>query len=679
MKKIKFKAKSVKTELVAVTSVVILLVVVLLTGLSIYAIKSSTTQALIKSVKETSELASSMVTMTINRYKSVAEDIRAYNATFKPSKMEMRMYADTLGDTYGVENIQVLDQNGISIINGSSFAENNAFVQAKASGSFLSDPIVVGEEVHFDLAVYSPECSVIIELPYATFGDITSEIKMGETGSTYILNNKGAKVAHNDFSLVLNQQNNLEAVKTEPEVYKTVAALETRMVNGESDFGFYVWKGDRKFGSFNSIEGTNGWSINVTALSSEFMSQVTLSIIQLSIAGLAALLVAIILMLRIAKSIVNPVTDVLGAIEEMEKGNLSIDLNFTKNNEIGRMSNSIKHLGSVFQRMISDISQVLGEVARGNLTVQINEEYVGDFEEIHISMERIISKLNETVGNIKISAEQVASGSNQVSGGAQALSQGTTQQAGSVMELSTVIKEIAEMNKINAEDAKIANELSKESGADVTAGNEYMKEMMEAMEEITTKSSEIGKIIKTIDDIAFQTNILALNAAVEAARAGTAGKGFAVVADEVRNLAQKSAEAAKNTTQLIEDSITAVEKGTKIADNTARALSSIVEKVVQVNERVQKIAEASAEQTNAVNQVTLSVDQISSVVQTNSATSEESAAASEELNGQAEILKDLVSYFKIDLSNEGSFSESYTEKHDYEDAPTNYGGFDGKY
>lgn len=677
MKKIKLKETSVKTELVGVTSIIILLVMALLMGLSIFAIKNSTTQALIKSVKEASELASNTVTMTIDRYKFVAKDIEAYNANFKPTRVEMKKYVDTVGDIYGVEKIQVLDKNGISLIDGTSYADNAAYVQAKSQGSFLSDPIVNGEDAYFDLAVYSQECSVIIELPYSTFGDIIAQIKMGKTGSTYILNNKGAKVAHNDFNLVLKQQNNLEDVKTEPKLYKTVAALETRMVNGESDFGFYTWKGDGKFGSFNSISGTNGWSINVTALSSEFMAQVTTSIIQLSILGIVSLLLAIFLMLRIANHIVRPVQDVLGAIEQMENGNLSIDLNVTRNNEIGKMASSVKHLGNGFQSVITDISYVLGEIARGNLTVQSKEHYVGDLEEIHTSMEQIISKFNETVGNIKISAEQVASGSNQVSSGSQALSQGTTQQAGSIMDLSLIIKEIAEKNKVNAEDAKVANDLSKESGEDVTAGNEYMQEMMVAMEEIAAKSSEISKIIKTIDDIAFQTNILALNAAVEAARAGSAGKGFAVVADEVRNLAQKSAEAAKNTTQLIEDSVMAVEKGTKIADNTAKALSSIVEKVVQVNERVQKIAEASAEQTEAVNQVTQSVDQISAVVQTNSATSEESAAASEELNGQAEMLKDLVSYFKIDSNSQGETSEIHIEKQSYEDIPVSFNEFGG--
>ncbi|MEA5083873.1 MAG: methyl-accepting chemotaxis protein [Lachnospiraceae bacterium] len=683
MKKIKFngekKGKSIKTDLVVITSVVVFLVGAVLTSLSIFAIKNSTTQALIKSVKETSELASNKVTMTIDHYKSLSADIQVYNSSFKPTKVDLKKYVETLQSNYGVEGIQVLDKNGASILDGKSYADNNAFVQSKSLGSFLSDPIVSGEDAYFDLAVYSPECSVLIQLPYSTFGDIIAETKMGNTGSTYILNNKGAKVAHSDFSLVLNQQNNLEAVKTEPKVYKTVAALETRMVNGESDFGFYTWKGDAKFGSFNSIKGTNGWSINVTALSSEFMAQVTTSIIQLSVVGIIAILIAVFLMLRIANRIVIPVSEILGAIEEMEKGNLQFDVSIAKENEIGKMSNSINHLGVVFRQMISDISQVLGEIARGNLTVKSNVEYVGDFQEIHDSMEQIVDKFNETVGNIKISAQQVASGSNQVSSGAQALSQGTTQQAASVMDLSLIIKEIADQNKVNAEDARIANELSKESGKDVMAGNEYMKEMMEAMEEITNKSGEISKIIKTIDDIAFQTNILALNAAVEAARAGTAGKGFAVVADEVRNLAQKSAEAAKNTTQLIEDSITAVEKGTKIADNTAKALSSIVEKVVQVNERITKIAEASAEQTNAVNQVTFSVDQISAVVQTNSATSEESAAASEELNGQAEILENLVSYFKINTNYDGGYDESYEDKYDHSHSPVDHSQMSGKY
>ncbi|MEG2053959.1 MAG: methyl-accepting chemotaxis protein, partial [Oscillospiraceae bacterium] len=274
--------------------------------------------------------------------------------------------------------------------------------------------------------------------------------------------------------------------------------------------------------------------------------------------------------------------------------------------------------------------------------------------ELENSMVKIIVSLSDTLNNIHIASDQVSGGADQVSGGAQALSQGATEQASSIEELSATVAEISSQVKANAENAKSASGLSDEAGAEVEQGNQHMQKMIAAMGDISDTSSQIGKIIKTIDDIAFQTNILALNAAVEAARAGAAGKGFAVVADEVRNLAGKSAEAAKNTTALIESSITAVANGTKIADDTAKSLFIIVDKVREVTDKINEIATASAEQASAVVQVTQGLDQISAVVQTNSATSEESAAASEELSGQAQMLNDMVSKFKLkDLSAMG--------------------------
>ncbi|MEG0019434.1 MAG: methyl-accepting chemotaxis protein, partial [Oscillospiraceae bacterium] len=205
-----------------------------------------------------------------------------------------------------------------------------------------------------------------------------------------------------------------------------------------------------------------------------------------------------------------------------------------------------------------------------------------------------IISLSETLGSIKLSAEQVSSGSDQVASGAQALSQGATEQASAIEELSATIAEMSHQIEGTAGNAQKANGFAQQAGVGVSSGNEKMNEMIVAMSEISSKSNEIGKIIKTIDDIAFQTNILALNAAVEAARAGSAGKGFAVVADEVRNLAQKSAEAAKNTTALIEGSITAVAKGTQIADDTAKALEVVVEKSSQVTDIIAQISTASA-------------------------------------------------------------------------------------
>ena len=285
----------------------------------------------------------------------------------------------------------------------------------------------------------------------------------------------------------------------------------------------------------------------------------------------------------------------------------------------------------------------------GDFTVDsvCEEEYTGGFHPLLISFRGIAEKLNDTMQQISQSSTQVASGSEQVSNGAQALSQGATEQASSVQELAATINEISSRVNQNADSAQQANAKAGNVSAEMNVSNDKMQQMIKAMGDISNCSNEIGKIIKTIEDIAFQTNILALNAAVEAARAGTAGKGFAVVADEVRNLASKSAEASKNTSDLIENTLKAVERGTQIADETAHTLFQAVSDVNEMTGIIGQISEASSAQADSISQITMGIDQISSVVQTNSATAQESAAASEELSSQSQLMKSLVGRFKL--------------------------------
>ncbi|MCR8746749.1 methyl-accepting chemotaxis protein [Romboutsia lituseburensis] len=368
----------------------------------------------------------------------------------------------------------------------------------------------------------------------------------------------------------------------------------------------------------------------------------------------------------ITRGLKKPIEEIEIAANKMAEGDFDIEIDYESKDELGNLSNSMRQMSDKINEVIHDTVDVLGEVASGNFDVETKVEYIGVFKNIEKSVNRITNDLSGTMSQINTAAEEVGAASDQVASGSQMLSQGATEQASSIQELSATIMDISEKIKNTAKNAGEANRLTLSAGHEVEEGNAQMKQMVSAMEEISFTSNEIGRIIKTIDDIAFQTNILALNAAVEAARAGSAGKGFAVVADEVRNLAAKSAEAAKNTSTLIENSIKAVDNGTEIVNHTADSLQKIIDTTNQTIRIVDEIAKESEEQADAISQVTLGVEQISAVVQTNSATSEESAAASEELSGQAQMLKSLIENFKLKDDRNGYKSINFdSDSNDY--------------
>lgn len=346
----------------------------------------------------------------------------------------------------------------------------------------------------------------------------------------------------------------------------------------------------------------------------------------------------------------KPINEMAIAARSLSEGNLDVNISYVSKDEIGSLANSLKTASSTLKQYVKDISYNLDLMAKGNMAGKITQDYRGDFAPIKISLLKISHDLSDTLSTINMSAEQVNSGAGQVSGGAQALAQGATEQASSIQELSASISEISESVGQNAKNVDVVSNYVKNAVSGVNKSNTKMQTMLSAMSKISNSSAEIKKIIKVIDDIAFQTNILALNAAVEAARAGEAGKGFAVVADEVRNLAGKSANAAKQTSLLIESSIGDVQQGSDIANETAVQLSEVASQVNLVGETIQKIDKASSDQARAITQITQGVDQVSAVVQTNSATAEQSAAASEELSAQADSLTKLTEKFELAVS-----------------------------
>ena len=363
-----------------------------------------------------------------------------------------------------------------------------------------------------------------------------------------------------------------------------------------------------------------------------------------------AVLLGMALALYITKSITSAVGQLETAAKKMSEGDFDVNIRYESKDELGRLSDSMRNTVNNLRGVIRDISWLFSEMADGNLTVRsrAEQDYKGELRPILLAARKMRDDLNSTMSNIVLVSDQVGAGSDQVSNGAQALAQGATEQAASVQELAATINDVSNQVENTAENAKTAKVENTQSHEQIQVCSQYMNQLMKAMANIEAKSQEIGKVIKSIEDIAFQTNILALNAAVEAARAGAAGKGFAVVAEEVRSLAGKSAEASKSTAILIEDTIAAVNEGASLSQATDQSLKVVVESAEKVLNLVTEISGAAEEQSNSVTQITVAVDQISSVVQTNAATAEQSAAASQELSAQAQTLKELISMFTLE-------------------------------
>ena len=360
--------------------------------------------------------------------------------------------------------------------------------------------------------------------------------------------------------------------------------------------------------------------------------------------------VSVVFGIYITRGITQPVKELEQAARAMARGEFSaVRVAYNSRDELGSLAGDIRSMVKTLTDVLQNETYILNEMAEGNFSVhsEKDEYYIGEFEQLMRSMKKISCGLSELLLQISRSADNVAAGSEQVSSGSQNLAQGTTEQAASVEELTGMMSEISDQAYRNSRDAQEASEKAQMVKENATESSRSMQEMVKAMAEISGKSDEIRKIVKTIEDFSFQTNILALNAAVEAARAGDRGKGFSVVANEVRSLANQSSAASKSTAALIQSSLQAVENGRRIANETDNALAEVVSGIDNVSELLFHITDASSKQFDANRQVTENINLISEVVQTNSATAEECAAASEELASLAQLLKELVSHFKL--------------------------------
>lgn len=575
------------------------------------------------------------------------------------STTQKKASIDKKAKQYGFQRGNILKADGSSIFDENSYAERDYFQASMKGESYISDPTIskitgkvtflVSAPIWKDSIVGSEVIGVVYFVPTEEFlNDIMSSIKVGEHGYAYMINNAGMNVADIDSEAV-GVENHIEDAKTDVGL-KNLRELESKMINGENGFGTYQYEGVKWFQGYAPVSNTNGWSIGVVAAQKDFMSNVIASFVIVVIMSVVFIIIGSVIAGLFSNSISKPIIACVNRISLLEKGDLTSEvLVIHSKDETGLLSNATRGIVESLKAIIKDEDYLLTEMSNGNFDIHTNSEeyYIGDFSHILESILKINTSLSSTLLKINYSSDQVASGAEQLSEAALSLAEGATEQAGTVEELLATITDVTEKSRNNATSALDANGKVMVTSKEAAGSNHKMQEMIKAMEKIDSKSQEIVSIIATIEDIASQTNLLALNAAIEAARAGESGRGFSVVAEQVKVLASQSAEAAKNTVRLIEDSMAAVGEGTKIAQDTAKSLVTVVDSIAQISHIMSNIADASDKQTSAMNEIEGGINNIAEIVQDNSATAEETSANSQELNSQSQILKDLVFRFTL--------------------------------
>lgn len=520
------------------------------------------------------------------------------------------MIATLDGTTAQVNDVIASDPNIVEI---NTHAEGSAGVTTNSDGYI----VVTGTY---------PKGTASITTSTAWLGNIVNTMHTSDATEFYLLTNDGRLLASMNGSLSAEQVAG----------YMNITGVETVSDNGRNHIV-----------TASPILGTD-WTAVVICDAKEFLGNAFIAVLVMIITTTISFVVGALVISKFVKRIIVPLNAINGKILDMEQGKLSGDaIEVHTGDELETLADAVNSMTAYTNTIIKDIEAVSAKLAAEDLTAEPAADYIGDYAPIKSALYGIINSTSDVIRQIGASSKLVSDGSSKMSDNSTTLSQAATEQAATVEELNASIVEISSNISANADSAGKAKVLADDCMKIVNEGNVKMTDMLHAMEEINETSSQIANIIKTIEDISFQTNILSLNASIEAARAGEAGKGFAVVAGEVGQLAGKTAEAAKNTTALIKTSLTAVENGTVMANETAKMLSKIVSETDDTAKVIDKIAAASQEQADSVKQILVGMDQISTSVQMTSGSSAECAASAEELSGQAKVLLDLVQRFKI--------------------------------
>lgn len=477
---------------------------------------------------------------------------------------------------------------------------------------------------------------VFVDLSLGFVTNLVANSSFGETGESFIVDYNGDLVACTDQSLV-GQNYSVMSI--------TGSKLSSEMASPTGQLIDITVGKTNKVSKIGTI-GNTGWNLVATIDNSEYNADINflnIILILLLVVSISITLIVAVITVRVS---VQPLSYIREAMTQLSRGNISFQLTYESNNEIGELADDFRATTTNLNNYISEITRLLKSCGNGDFTVESDMEFVGDFAAIETAISDFTVLISSALNDMKQTIEQVSLGSTQVATTSQGLALGANQQADSVQILQNSIEQITDNIENNVKNVSYVNEYSTKTADELRVSNDKMSEMIESMREIARASDGIQKIVKTIEDVAFQTNILALNAAVEAARAGTAGKGFAVVAEEVRNLSSRTSEAVQETSRLIEESVASVNVGNSIVDATAESLSSVIELVDRFKESLADITSASKEQEASIQEVNRGIDSISTVTQSNSAISEESAATSEELSSQAGIMKQTIDQFQ---------------------------------
>ncbi len=622
---------------------------------------NSSINAVSSTINNTSDVAAYYVAAALEQHIAIAYETGSIARLSSPdlSVEDKAAILNQKMNEHDFERVFLVDSNGIDILTGTDFSDRKFFTETMQGNTYVSTPAYSEVTKTVSYAVAAPlwedgnpgtrPVGAVVFTPNGEYlNDIMRSIKVGKGGTAFMLDANGITIADLDSSLV-GVENSVALGDTNPRLRK-YSEICKKMVAGEDGTGTYSYGGVTKVVAYSPVPGTEGWSIGVAAVRNEFLGMFYLSLAFTLVFVIAFTAYGVRTGIQLGNKVVQPITTVVKRLELLAEGDLHTDIPEPEvNDETAILMNGLAQTIQGLKRIINDIDSHLADLSEGNFMIEIEGDYKGDFAEISRSFRGIIQSLSTAMRDIDNNAKSVQRGAEDLAGASLQLAEGATDQASAVQELTATIAEISDKISINAQNAEKTRAIVAEMNDRVMESNEHMKNNTAAMDKIRAASDKIAVIIGSIEDVADQTALLALNASIEAARAGEHGKGFGVVATQVGALADQSSEAARNTKDLIQNAILAVEEGIQYANSTADSLITVVENAKTVNDSMKEIAIASDDQAVAASQISEGINQIAEVVESNSATSEESAAASEELSRQADMLKDLVGRFKYNV------------------------------